>query len=183
MLGHRRDNRATFDLDQFVADCRAARSEDEPRMAIRDVMQRAMSEPSAVGNTLRPLEGGLALLHHDDELTILNVVWAHHMAIDPHGRRMWAVIGIFAGQEDNAFLRRSALDRPVRRGSDELAHQLNGVRRVRHRRWRWAVVILPSRCRCRSVGAAVGHRGHAELEPAQSGGYRPPESAEAAAAS
>jgi len=97
-----------FDLDQFVADCRAARSQDEPRVAVRDVVQRAVSEPSAVGDTLRPIEGGLTLLHHDDELTILNVVWAPHMTIYPHDHRMWAVIGIYAGQEDNAFFRRSA---------------------------------------------------------------------------
>jgi predicted metal-dependent enzyme (double-stranded beta helix superfamily) len=97
-----------FDLDQFVADCRAARSESEPRLAVRDVVQRAVSEPSAVVDALRPVEGGLALLHHDDELTILNVVWAPHMTIYPHDHRMWAVIGIYAGQEDNAFFRRAA---------------------------------------------------------------------------
>jgi predicted metal-dependent enzyme (double-stranded beta helix superfamily) len=97
-----------FDLDQFVADCRAARAEDPAPLAVRDVVQRAVSDPSAVGDVLRPHEGGLALLHHDDELTILHVVWAPHMAIYPHDHRMWAVIGIYAGQEDNAFFRRAA---------------------------------------------------------------------------
>jgi hypothetical protein len=38
-----------FDLDQFVADCRAARLEGEPCFAIRDVVQRAVSEPSGGG--------------------------------------------------------------------------------------------------------------------------------------
>jgi predicted metal-dependent enzyme (double-stranded beta helix superfamily) len=98
-----------FDLDQFVADCRAARSEGEPRLAVRDVVHRAVSEPSTVGDALRPVEGGLTLLHYDDDLTILNVVWAPHMTIYPHDHRMWAVIGIYAGQEDNAFFRRAAL--------------------------------------------------------------------------
>jgi predicted metal-dependent enzyme (double-stranded beta helix superfamily) len=97
-----------FDLDQFVADCRAARLESEPRLAVRDVVQRAVSERSTVGDALRPMEGGLTLLHHDDDLTILNAVWAPHMAIYPHDHRMWAVIGIYAGQEDNAFFRRRA---------------------------------------------------------------------------
>jgi predicted metal-dependent enzyme (double-stranded beta helix superfamily) len=32
------------------------------------------------------------------------------MRIYPHDHRMWAVIGIYAGQEDNAFYRRSRLD-------------------------------------------------------------------------
>ena len=51
-----------FDLDHFVAYCRAARSEDEPRVAVRDLVRRAVSEPSAVGDVLRPVEGGLTLL-------------------------------------------------------------------------------------------------------------------------
>jgi predicted metal-dependent enzyme (double-stranded beta helix superfamily) len=67
-----------------------------------------VSERSTVGDALRPMEGGLTLLHHDDDLTILNAVWAPHMAIYPHDHRMWAVIGIYAGQEDNAFFRRAA---------------------------------------------------------------------------
>jgi predicted metal-dependent enzyme (double-stranded beta helix superfamily) len=102
-----------FDLDQFVADCRAARSEDEPRQAVRDVVQRAVSDPSAVGDVLQPAEGGLTLLYHDDDLTILDVVWAPHMAIYPHDHRMWAAIGIYAGQEDNAFFRRAAPGAPT----------------------------------------------------------------------
>jgi predicted metal-dependent enzyme (double-stranded beta helix superfamily) len=76
--------------------------------AVRDIVQRAVSEPSALAGALRPVEGGLALLHHDSDLTILHVVWAPHMAIYPHDHRMWAVIGIYAGQEDNTFFRRPA---------------------------------------------------------------------------
>src|SRR5690606_16709 len=33
-----------------------------------------------------------------------------HMSIYPHDHRMWAVIGIYAGQEDNRFFRRTAPD-------------------------------------------------------------------------
>lgn len=112
MFGRRRDNHAMFDLDQLVADCRTARSEVEPRLAVCDVVKRAVSEPSSVGEALPPVKGGLALLYHDEELTILNVVWAPHMAIYPHDHRMWAVIGIYAGQEDNAFFRRVAPGAP-----------------------------------------------------------------------
>jgi predicted metal-dependent enzyme (double-stranded beta helix superfamily) len=39
-------------------------------------------------------------------LTILNVVWAPRMTVMPHDHRMWAVIGIYAGGEDNIFWRR-----------------------------------------------------------------------------
>ena len=97
-----------FDLDQFVADCQAARADREPRLAVRDVVQQAVADPDAVGAVLRPESSGFAILHHDDDLTILHVVWAPRMAIYPHDHRMWAVIGIYTGQEDNAFYRRTA---------------------------------------------------------------------------
>jgi predicted metal-dependent enzyme (double-stranded beta helix superfamily) len=97
-----------FDLDQFVIDCRSARDEPEPRLAVRDVVRRAVSTPTEVGDVLRPETAGFSMLHHCDDLTILHVVWAPGMSIYPHDHRMWAVIGIYAGQEDNAFFRRPA---------------------------------------------------------------------------
>ena len=44
------------------------------------------------------------------------------MAIYPHDHRMWAVIGVFGGQEDNTFFKRSAsgLDRA---GAKELGER------------------------------------------------------------
>jgi predicted metal-dependent enzyme (double-stranded beta helix superfamily) len=102
-----------FDLDQLVADCRTARSDIQPSLAVRDVVKRAVSEPATAADALRPVQGGLTLLYHDDDLTIINVVWTPHMAIYPHDHRMWAVIGIYAGQEDNAFFRRAAPGAPT----------------------------------------------------------------------
>ncbi len=97
-----------WDLDDFIARCAAAGRETEPRRAIREVLSRAMSAPDAVAAALDPQEGGLTLLHHADDLTVLHVVWAPGMEIYPHDHQMWAAIGIYAGREDNAFYRRSA---------------------------------------------------------------------------
>ena len=97
-----------FDVDELIADCRAARREDEPRRAVREVVERAVAAPTAVGDALRPTEGGLTVLYNGDDLTVLHVVWAPGMELFPHDHRMWAVIGIYAGQEDNTFYRRPA---------------------------------------------------------------------------
>ena len=97
-----------FDLPAFIADCQLALAEAQPRLAVRDVVQRAVSAPSEVGDALRPATAGFTLLHHADDLTVLHVVWAPGMSIYPHDHAMWAVIGIYAGQEDNAFYRRPA---------------------------------------------------------------------------
>jgi len=96
-----------FDVDQLIADCQQARSESEPRRAVREVLERVVSRPGEVADVLAPAEAGLTLLHHADDLTVLHVVWAPKMDIYPHDHRMWAAIAIYAGQEDNAFYRRS----------------------------------------------------------------------------
>ena len=102
---------SAFDLDDFLADCRASLEESDPRRAIREVVQRAMTRPDAVGDALRPQQGGFTLLLHEPDLTVLHVVWAPGMRIYPHDHRMWATIGIYAGREDNAFYRRATDDR------------------------------------------------------------------------
>jgi predicted metal-dependent enzyme (double-stranded beta helix superfamily) len=96
-----------FDVDGFVEECRAARAEAEPRRAVREVLGRALADPAAVADALRPVEGGLQLLHHGPDVTVLHVVWAPGMQMFPHDHRMWAAIGIYAGKEDNSFYRRS----------------------------------------------------------------------------
>lgn len=96
------------DLEAFIADCQQARREGEPRLAVRDVVARAVARPSEVGDALHPEAAGFTLLHHAGDLTILHFVWAPGMALYPHNHEMWAVIGIYAGQEDNVFYRRAA---------------------------------------------------------------------------
>jgi predicted metal-dependent enzyme (double-stranded beta helix superfamily) len=96
-----------FDIDELLTRCQEAMAENEPRQAVRDVLQRALERPTEVAEALNPTEGGLDILHHTPELTVLHVVWAPGMSIYPHDHRMWAVIGIYSGQEDNVFYRRS----------------------------------------------------------------------------
>jgi predicted metal-dependent enzyme (double-stranded beta helix superfamily) len=95
-----------FDLDELVAACRAGLTEDHPQLAVRDALQRALERPSDVGDALQPTQGGITLLHRADDLTVLHAVWAPGMELFAHDHRMWAVIGIYAGQEDNGFYRR-----------------------------------------------------------------------------
>jgi predicted metal-dependent enzyme (double-stranded beta helix superfamily) len=96
-----------FDIDRFIGDCEAAVDETDPHRAVRETLERAVSEPAAVGDALRPTDGGFTLLHHAADLTVLHVVWAPGMRIFPHDHQMWAAIGIYAGQEDNEFFRRA----------------------------------------------------------------------------
>jgi predicted metal-dependent enzyme (double-stranded beta helix superfamily) len=96
-----------FHLDQFIADCRDARDADPSHKLVREVVARAVSDPAAILKALgEPKRSGVQKLYHSDTLTILNVIWAPKMTVMPHDHRMWAVIGIYSGREDNIFWRR-----------------------------------------------------------------------------
>jgi predicted metal-dependent enzyme (double-stranded beta helix superfamily) len=98
---------STFDLKRFVADCQSALREDKPERAMRDVAARAVSDPAALLKALgEPKRAEIQKLYHSPDLTILNVIWAPRMTLMPHDHRMWAVIGIYSGREDNIFWRR-----------------------------------------------------------------------------
>src|SRR5215208_5665835 len=101
-----------MDLERFIEDCRAAHAADRSHKAVREVLARAVAEPGAVLKWLgAPRRGEVQKLYHSPDFTILNVVWAPYMTIYPHNHRMWAVIGVYTGREDNIFWRKK--DRKV----------------------------------------------------------------------
>jgi predicted metal-dependent enzyme (double-stranded beta helix superfamily) len=90
-----------------VEDCRAGLAEGDPQAAVREVLARAVSDPAAVLAGLgEPTEAGFDVLLRSDTLTIFAAKWAPRMSIPPHNHRMWALIGIYAGREDNIFWKR-----------------------------------------------------------------------------
>ncbi len=98
-----------FELDQFVADCRAARAADRSSKTICEVVRRAVAEPAALLKALgEPDSATIRELYRSPDLSILNVVWAPRMMIMPHNHHMWAIIGVYGGREDNIFWRRIA---------------------------------------------------------------------------
>jgi predicted metal-dependent enzyme (double-stranded beta helix superfamily) len=97
-----------FDLNEFVASCQAALKEHAPQLAAKQLMEQTMANPGDVEAALgTPTAGGITTLHRSDDLTVINVIWPPGMTIFPHDHRIWAVIGIYGGQEDNTFFRRS----------------------------------------------------------------------------
>ena len=43
-----------FDIDQLIADCQGARTESEPRLAVRYLLQRELARPEAIASALGP---------------------------------------------------------------------------------------------------------------------------------
>ena len=59
-----------FDLDQFVADCRDALAADKSHKLVREVVCRAVADPSGVLKTLgEPTRGAIGTLYRSDDLT------------------------------------------------------------------------------------------------------------------
>ncbi len=95
-----------FDLNRFIADCGGALATGATTHAVRPVVERAVSDPGTLMAVLgEPREAGINLLYRASGLTILNVIWGPGMTIMPHNHHMWAVIGVYAGREDNIFWR------------------------------------------------------------------------------
>lgn len=95
-----------FDLDRFIADLRGTLHE-RSRQAMQDVVARAVSDPASLLRQLgEPEKGGITVLHHAPDLTVINVAWGPHQVTFPHNHLLSAVIGMYGGREDNMFWRR-----------------------------------------------------------------------------
>ena len=97
-----------FDVDQFVADCKQALGEKESRLAIKEVLERAVRNPEQVEKALPVTHAEITPLYAAPDLSILKVVWGPDMTIPPHNHLMWAAIGLYGGQEDNTLYRRKS---------------------------------------------------------------------------
>lgn len=97
----------SFILEKFIADCQQAIKSDHAKSAISKLLAEAVSEPDQIYQEVgQPSSAKIQRLHVSSDLTIINVVWAPKMTLLPHNHNMWAVIGVYAGREDNIFWRR-----------------------------------------------------------------------------
>lgn len=95
-----------FDKTQFVEEIRTAMAENDAQGAVNAILERAVADPAAIIKELgAPGKGRSEQLFGDDGLTITNVVWGSQMWVPPHDHTMWAVIGVYQGQENNTFWR------------------------------------------------------------------------------
>jgi predicted metal-dependent enzyme (double-stranded beta helix superfamily) len=98
----------TLAVDAIVSRCHSALQEHTPVLAVRDVLSELVTDAGTLADTLGPVEqGGITTLHHAPDLTILHVAWTPGIVLNPHEHSMWAVIGMYGGQEDNTFYRRT----------------------------------------------------------------------------
>jgi predicted metal-dependent enzyme (double-stranded beta helix superfamily) len=96
-----------FDRERFVDDCVRANRGTEAQAAVQEVLARAVCDHASVLKAMgEPARAGLDVLHRSGDLTIFAASWAPRMNLMPHDHRMWALIGIYTGREDNIFWKR-----------------------------------------------------------------------------
>lgn len=96
-----------FDPEEFVAHCREALAEPHPAMAARDVVSRAVSRRQPWPEALVDAGAGPVTWYQSPELTVQCIPWPNGIVTPPHEHRMWAVVGVVHGREDNSLWRRT----------------------------------------------------------------------------
>jgi predicted metal-dependent enzyme (double-stranded beta helix superfamily) len=98
-----------FEKERFIEQCKAALNQSDAHATIRELVARSVKEPSEIVRALgEPRRAGVQTIYRADDLTILNLCWGPQMKLKPHDHRMWAVIGLYVGCEQNVFYQRAA---------------------------------------------------------------------------
>jgi predicted metal-dependent enzyme (double-stranded beta helix superfamily) len=102
-----------FDLQGFIANCREFVAAPNGARRILDLMRSVLTDAqgikSAVGLNVQRGEAIFDVpLFGSADLFVLNATIPPHFQTPPHDHSTWAVVGIYEGQENNTFYRRSA---------------------------------------------------------------------------
>lgn len=96
-----------FNKDTFIKNCLSALNEADPALAVQQLMQEALADLAAVKKAFsgdnQPI---VEFLYRSTQLTIAKMSTAPGSVSPIHNHRMWAVIGLFEGQEDNHLYNR-----------------------------------------------------------------------------
>jgi predicted metal-dependent enzyme (double-stranded beta helix superfamily) len=97
-----------IDMQKFIEDCMVANKESNPQEAVKEVLIKGVSNPSAMLKAIgEPTEAGLKVFLRSRDLTIFASLWTPQMNLMPHNHKMWANIGIYTGREDNILWERN----------------------------------------------------------------------------
>lgn len=97
-----------FDLHQFICACQAALGDPEPALRIESLVRDAVSDPNKVKQSFADAKsverrGPITFAWRDAGLTVADVTTPPGLRSPAHDHQMWAVIGVYEGQEHNRF--------------------------------------------------------------------------------
>lgn len=94
-----------FDLQHLVDQCRAALADQNPAQRVEALVKEAISRPAEVRDAFASVErqGPISFACHDATLSVADVTTSPGLRTPAHNHKMWAVIGVYDGQEHNRF--------------------------------------------------------------------------------
>jgi predicted metal-dependent enzyme (double-stranded beta helix superfamily) len=100
-----------FDLQDFIGSCERLVAAPGGEKQVLELMRHTVRDSETIKSVVAPADSRQpvsdALLFRSSHLLVLNATLPPYFASPPHDHRMWAVIGIYEGQENNTFYRRS----------------------------------------------------------------------------
>jgi predicted metal-dependent enzyme (double-stranded beta helix superfamily) len=98
-----------FDADWFVRECQRAGSSLDAAAAVGEVVETAIHDAAAIDATLgAEFTGQATTLFSSAELTVQRIQWPPGIESPAHEHRMWAVVGVYTGLEQNRIYRRAS---------------------------------------------------------------------------
>jgi predicted metal-dependent enzyme (double-stranded beta helix superfamily) len=100
-----------FHIDQFVKACQG-----QPPSVVKELLAEALRDPESIQQALAAIgkdqqigEGSIGdrVIFQSPDLTVLKAAVPAKFKSPPHNHTMWVVIGVYDGQENNTFYRRS----------------------------------------------------------------------------
>lgn len=100
-----------FQVDSFVKSCQG-----QAPSTVKELLAEALRDPESITQALAATgsgknvgEGAMGdlLIYRSPDLTVLKAAVPAGFKSPPHNHLMWAVIGVYDGQENNFFYRRS----------------------------------------------------------------------------
>ena len=96
-----------FDPETFVSDCQRAASAADALAAVQAVVTAAVGDPGSIDAILGVDLGESDALFSSADLTVQRIQWPPGFESSTHEHRMWAVVGVYTGLEQNRIYRRS----------------------------------------------------------------------------
>jgi predicted metal-dependent enzyme (double-stranded beta helix superfamily) len=98
-----------LNLDKFVAECLKALEQDDPAQLVRNLVRDAIADPKGLRDAFDAKATGPTLVDHmvfrSDQLTVADIETDPGLRSPVHNHNMWAVIGVYDGEEYNQFFR------------------------------------------------------------------------------
>jgi predicted metal-dependent enzyme (double-stranded beta helix superfamily) len=99
-----------FDVQKFVGECKDSLNDSNPAAKVKDLVLEAISDPAGVQDAFARAEnverqGPITFASRDITLSVADVTTPSGLRSPAHNHKMWAVIGVYAGQEHNKFYR------------------------------------------------------------------------------